>query len=438
MMNNNGVFTVIYKGGRARCELNLDSIMPVSITDFRRILSMIDMSTTHPENPGAYAPEIYANELHNYICSKVSLLKRERELLSDRNKTDVKRITKINTELRKYTVMSKELNSKYDLPLLTDSDAETKFKSATVYRIAGNREKPIVNEFSGWTFQKSGYIFQVYKNPDCNGDYIVVYKGFLCGNCSTKTGAPVVINERIIDCIRKHKKDFKNEYVNILTAAGYIKPENVPEPKTPEPSPETAATEPAPAAAEPESAPENLETTPENVPETENESEAETMNPANSNRTFTPGNVTENGSVYPVKYELHDNGIIYYSYNTGRGAVYSYITPAESGYKSAWIAATSETITTVPEPTPAPGQLYNNKSFIGTTINSDGFRVYFDDTLQRTRIIFDNEPTPAERAAVENAGFYYSSVVNSWNKKLTCKAYRAALQLVKTLAALAA
>ena len=43
------------------------------------------------------------------------------------------------------------------------------------------------------------------------------------------------------------------------------------------------------------------------------------------------------------------------------------------------------------------------------------------------------DPSKKAIKAVENAGFYYSSKMNSWNKKLTFKAYRAAQELAKEL-----
>ena len=69
------------------------------------------------------------------------------------------------------------------------------------------------------------------------------------------------------------------------------------------------------------------------------------------------------------------------------------------------------------------------KTFIGETIQGNGWRIIFDGETNRTRVIFEKTPTAAAKAATENAGFYYSSAMNSWNKKLTFKAFRAAKTL---------
>ena len=71
--------------------------------------------------------------------------------------------------------------------------------------------------------------------------------------------------------------------------------------------------------------------------------------------------------------------------------------------------------------------------FVGETIAGNGWKILFDGETDRTRVMFDTEPTDAALAAVEDAGFYYSQNMNSYNKKLTKKAHRAALTLADRL-----
>ena len=78
------------------------------------------------------------------------------------------------------------------------------------------------------------------------------------------------------------------------------------------------------------------------------------------------------------------------------------------------------------------------KAWIGSTITGKGWRIVFDGDTQRTRVIFDAKPTAAQAAAVDAARFYYSPSMGSYNKHLTCKAYKAAQALAQTLAGLAA
>ena len=78
-----------------------------------------------------------------------------------------------------------------------------------------------------------------------------------------------------------------------------------------------------------------------------------------------------------------------------------------------------------------------DKSFVGTTITGKGWNITFDEQTQRTRVLFQAQPTQAQLDAINAAGFYWSAVMGSFNKKLSCKAYRAAQQLAATLNALA-
>ena len=78
------------------------------------------------------------------------------------------------------------------------------------------------------------------------------------------------------------------------------------------------------------------------------------------------------------------------------------------------------------------------KTFAGTSINGARYKILFDDVAQRTRVIIPQEHRDALRAAVEKAGFYYSPILDSWNKKLPFKAYRAAQALALELDKLAA
>jgi len=61
--------------------------------------------------------------------------------------------------------------------------------------------------------------------------------------------------------------------------------------------------------------------------------------------------------------------------------------------------------------------------FIGMEIKGNGWKITFDGNYDRTRVIFKKRPSDTVRAAVKAAGFYWSPVLKSWNKKLTRKAY---------------
>lgn len=76
------------------------------------------------------------------------------------------------------------------------------------------------------------------------------------------------------------------------------------------------------------------------------------------------------------------------------------------------------------------------KTFAGTEIVGNGWKILFDADQQRTRIIFAADPTPAAKKVLDAAGFFYSGRMQSWNKKLTFRAYRAAQFVAQELTAI--
>ena len=88
------------------------------------------------------------------------------------------------------------------------------------------------------------------------------------------------------------------------------------------------------------------------------------------------------------------------------------------------------------QPAPDPKQAHGpipEKTFVGTSIKGARFEIIFDGEAQRTRVIIPAEYRDSARATVEKAGFYYSAPLDSWNKKLTFRAYRAAVALAAEL-----
>lgn len=83
-----------------------------------------------------------------------------------------------------------------------------------------------------------------------------------------------------------------------------------------------------------------------------------------------------------------------------------------------------------------PARTVPEKSFIGERILGRGWQIYFNPELEKTQVIFEKFPTKEARETVKAAGFWWNAYTKSWNKGLTMKAYRAALQLSKDLTAL--
>ena len=90
-----------------------------------------------------------------------------------------------------------------------------------------------------------------------------------------------------------------------------------------------------------------------------------------------------------------------------------------------------------PAAEPAKPVVPADNAWIGTAIEGKGWRIAFDEATQRTRVIFAADPSAKQKAAIDAAGFFWSNTTKSWNKKLTRKAYRAAVALSETLNAIA-
>ena len=73
--------------------------------------------------------------------------------------------------------------------------------------------------------------------------------------------------------------------------------------------------------------------------------------------------------------------------------------------------------------------------FIGQTLAGNGWQIVFDTGLQRTRVIIEEAAREKAAPLAEAAGFYYSVNTDSWHKKLSHKAHRAAEALAEQLRA---
>ena len=72
---------------------------------------------------------------------------------------------------------------------------------------------------------------------------------------------------------------------------------------------------------------------------------------------------------------------------------------------------------------------------IGQIITGNGWQIVFDGNLQRTRVVIEEAAREKAAPLAEAAGFYYSVNTDSWHKKLSHKARRAAEALAEQLRA---
>lgn len=169
--------------------------------------------------------------------------------------------------------------------------------------------------------------------------------------------------------------------------------------------------------------------------------------------SFTATNATLNGHEFAAQYSIAQSGDVYVFAIVQDIPVRIHVGKASPVYHACFEAAMAaksqpkaeskpaaepaKPVESKPAAEPAKPVDVASKSWIGTTVEGKGWRIVFDESTQRTRVIFDGEPSAKQKAAIDAAGFYWSNTTKSWNKKLTCKAYRAAMALHETLNALA-
>ena len=73
------------------------------------------------------------------------------------------------------------------------------------------------------------------------------------------------------------------------------------------------------------------------------------------------------------------------------------------------------------------------KTFSGKMIQGKGWTILFERATERTRVIFTEKPSKKILKLVKEAGFYWCKSMGSWNRKLSWKAFRAAMELANNL-----
>lgn len=74
------------------------------------------------------------------------------------------------------------------------------------------------------------------------------------------------------------------------------------------------------------------------------------------------------------------------------------------------------------------------KTWIGSTMTGNGWKIFFNPKAQRTQISFTSANIPeAVKAILEAEHFFYCNSSRTWNKGLKWKAYRAAQRIAEEL-----
>ena len=193
--------------------------------------------------------------------------------------------------------------------------------------------------------------------------------------------------------------------------------------KIPAPAPETSAPAESPEER-PETISEPAETAAPAPDAAETETAPETIRPIEDLRKLDPEKA--------AKYEKLIRGAM--KANAEKAAQDPAQAPAPEASATAPERKRPETILKASPEKPPRGPA-KEKDFAGESLTGKGWSIVFDTGLNRTRVIVAEPFREKLRPMIEAAGFYYSNAQNSWNKKLTHKAHRAAVALADNLRA---
>lgn len=423
-----------YNYGRGRLEVNLDNLLPCTPADFKRLLSFVQLSER---------PEDHAAVIFEYISGSVAWLQKDREKYNPDSSCGKPQRARINSKIKKLIANAAQLSKIYGFPEIEDDAAKITYKTETVYALISDNGKTVVESFDGWTFQKAGYVFDVYKSKKRKACYPILLHGTGLGvvTVSNRNHAADSITPSVLEVLKNAAEkmdEMQENFKRLMIEAGFI---------------------------EADARHEIISNT-----ETENNTESEDVNTM-TKYEFAKETITIDGTAYPAEYNVTKSGtvlafaILSTDENGRKNKQRFSFAPDDQNYSAALSAAqgqpekkrhenisdpTPEAKTEDKPDAPQPEIIYTDesgaardpkaargpvpeKTFIGSEIQGRGWKILFDGISSRTRVIFEDKPTDAARAATESAGFYYSPNMKSWNKKLTFRAYRAAQSLSCTL-----
>ena len=259
-----------------------------------------------------------------------------------------------------------------DLPVTGDAAETIRMHGATVYARHMTRDGVTVKCVTGWTFEKGGYTFDVYQSRKAARNCTSEYTVLLHG-----TGLVVLHNR------------------NRIAAAQDITPETLDYIRT-----HTEKIENARRELETMMIDAGMIDIDESI-----DNAAETVETSEPVKEPEPEHVAADAAE-TVETVAHDD---------------AKADDAETAHKDAKTDAKN-----AHGPVPP-------KTFAGTQINGNGWKILFDDKTGRTRVILTDGAPAIMQKFVTAAGFWYSPNQKSYNKKLSWKAYRAALKLAEQL-----
>lgn len=201
-----------YNYGKGRIKINLESLLPCNAADMNRLIDFLRLAADMEP----------AESTYDYIAKKVESLQAVREQETEKTAAGRKNICTINADIKKYINNASALAKCFGFDPITDQAATIKMHSAPVYAFQHERGKgATIKEYAGYSFEKAGYVFDVYKAGKGMYSILMHGTGLQVANCSNRNSAPAEITTELIELFKKnahkietYKKQFEKVYAN--------------------------------------------------------------------------------------------------------------------------------------------------------------------------------------------------------------------------------
>lgn len=212
-MLEGSAFEIKYERGRIR--IDLSAALPCPKTEFKKLLSAVDLSG----DPAAYADELNAYIRQQYEAAKQ---REESEKLDSMKKEAAK-------EAKKFAALNEVLVKIYSCEAIQDAQRkeDPKMKKTIVYSYCAEYGKRTVKPYlNGYSFQFAGIDFSVYRR-DSKSSWII-----LCADCGMQCAAADK-KDQIIEAVKKilprlmearskaQYKEYMKHFDSLMIEAGY-------------------------------------------------------------------------------------------------------------------------------------------------------------------------------------------------------------------------
>lgn len=206
--NENNAYFLNVKTYNGRFSVNLLNFMPCTKKQFSMLLDIVSEDIENEKS--------HISSLKSFLCSCIEVLEYDRE-----NVHDTTQKAKYNTLLKKYNAFYNDLAARYNLEIKTDPE-NVKYKSVFVYALHVDGAK----RFSGFSFEKYGKTFHVYKNDHKQWNVIVPDTGLKLTSESTKQKAVLLITPDIMKRLEEltgteKYNTFRKQFYDAMVAAGF-------------------------------------------------------------------------------------------------------------------------------------------------------------------------------------------------------------------------